>query len=286
VRYRVGDYELHLLRTGRFRLDGGSMFGIVPKPLWERQAPADARNRIGLAMNCLLVRGAGETVVIDAGAGDKYDAKAREMFALETEPAVWGACSAAGAAPDEIDRVILTHLHFDHAGGGTRRTADGTLAPTFPNARYVVQRGNLEEEALTQGARGTYYPENWEPLLAAERLDLLEGDTTLAPGISTIVTGGHQKYHQAVKIESRGERALFPCDLVPTAAHVNPPWIMAYDHYPLETLAAKRALLGAAADERWLLFLCHEVEAPVGRVARDGAKFRWEPVAGERMAAA
>ena len=284
MRYTIGDMELFLLRTGRFRLDGGAMFGVVPKPLWEKSARPDERNRISLGLNCVLARRAGhDDVVVDTGIGDKWDARGRDIYGIENEPGVVGALAAIGVEAGAVKHVLNTHLHFDHAGGNTVREADGRVRATFPAARYVVQRGNLFEEARSpiELRKASYLAENFEPIVEADRLDLVEGDRDVFEGISVIVTGGHQKWHQAVVFSSRGERALFPADIVPTAAHVNPPWIMAYDHYPLETLAMKKRLLAEAADGRWLVVLEHEPHAPVGRIARDGARFRWEPVEGK-----
>ncbi|HVY61465.1 MAG TPA: MBL fold metallo-hydrolase [Planctomycetota bacterium] len=283
MRFSLGDLELCLLRTGRFRLDGGAMFGVVAKPLWERTTKPDERNRIPLGLNCVLVRQRGHgDVLVDTGIGDKWDSKSRDIYGVENQPGIVGALAELRIQPAELKHVLNTHLHFDHAGGNTVREADGSVRATFPAARYVVQRGNLEEEARSpiELRRASYLPENFEPIVAAERFDLIEGDREVFPGVKTIVTGGHQKWHQAVLFESRGERAVFLGDIVPTAAHVNPPWIMAYDHYPLDTLAAKKRLLGEAADQGWLCLLEHEPLAPAGRVKRDGAKFRWEPVEG------
>jgi glyoxylase-like metal-dependent hydrolase (beta-lactamase superfamily II) len=259
------------------------MFGVVAKPLWERAARPDERNRIPLGLNCILARQRGHgDVLVDTGIGDKWDPKSREIYGIENQPGVVGALAGSGVEPGALKHVLNTHLHFDHAGGNTVREASGAVVPTFPGARYVVQRGNLFEEARSQIElrKASYLPENFEPIVALERFDLIEGDREVFPGISVVVTGGHQKWHQAVIFSSRGERAIFLGDIVPTAAHVNPPWIMAYDHYPLDTLAAKKRLLGEAADGRWLVILEHEAHAPAGRVARDGAKFRWEPVEG------
>lgn len=315
MRVAVGDLEVFVLRTGRFRLDGGAMFGVVPRPLWERLAPPDERNRIRLGLNCLLVRDRARErdVVVDTGIGSKWDAKSREMYAIEDDPGIARAVAACGVAAERVKCVFNTHLHFDHAGGNTVRveeqggrdggkgTGDGSkgdggkgdggrgtgeggpagLRLTFPNAEYVVQRGNFFEEARVahELRRASYLPENFEPVYEAGRFRFLEGDGEAWPGVRGVVTGGHQRWHMAALVESGGEKLLFPADIVPTAAHVTPTWIMAYDHFPLETLEAKKRLLAQAVAGRWLLVLEHEPDAPLGRVARDGAKFRWEPVA-------
>ena len=286
MRYRLGHLDLAILRDGHFRLDGGAMFGVVPKPLWEKKSPPDARNRIDLGLNCLLVRGGGRTALVDTGIGDKWDAKHRDIYGIERAPGIEAGLRDLGLAADEVDLVVNTHLHFDHAGGNTVAAADGTLRLAFPRARYVVQRGNLLEEALAPNElrRASYLPENFAPVREADRFDLVEGDVEVAPGISVVVTGGHQKWHQAVIVESAGQRAIFLGDLVPTAAHVNPPFIMAYDHYPLETLAKKKELLGRAAEGGWLVVLEHERGVPAGRVHRDGERFRWEPISAEEAA--
>jgi len=286
VRCRVGELEVHVLRTGRFRLDGGAMFGVVPRPIWEKLCPPDERNRIELGLNCLHVRAAdGRSVVVDTGIGRKWDAKSREIYAIEDDPGIVLALERdAGVRADEVDLVVNTHLHFDHAGGNTvALEPGGSLAPTFPRARYVVQRGNLEEEALAPNElrRASYLPENFMPLVERGLMDLVEGDREVAPGISVLVTGGHQRYHQAVIVASRGERAIFLGDLVPTAAHVQPPYIMGYDHYPLETLAKKKELLERAALDGWLVIFEHEPRLPAGRLARDGKRFRFEPLEGD-----
>ncbi len=282
MKFRIGRYECAVVRDGFFRLDGGAMFGVVPRPLWERRARPDKRNRIRLGLNCLLIRGDGRTVLVDTGIGDNWDEKSRDIYAIERGGGgrgLAGALAEHGVAPDDVDLVINTHLHFDHAGGNTVRGKDGALRPAFPRARYLVQRGNLFEEALAPNElrRASYRPDDFEPLRAAERLDLVEGYAEVAPGIRVYVTGGHQRWHQVVAVRDGGERAVFLGDIVPTAAHVTPAWIMAYDHYPLKTLEKKKKLLGRAADEGWVVVLEHEPGPPVGRVRREGEKFAWEP---------
>jgi glyoxylase-like metal-dependent hydrolase (beta-lactamase superfamily II) len=283
VRFWVGRFECTVLRDGRFRLDGGAMFGVVPKPLWEKRAAPDARNRIDLGLNCLLVRGGGKTILVDTGIGDKWEKKHRDIYGIERGPGLEAELARAGVAKDEIDYVINTHLHFDHAGGNTVRDPDGALRLAFPRARYVVQRGNLMEEALAPNElrRASYLPENFLPVRDADRFDLVEGWGELMEGVTLEVTGGHQRWHQVVIVRDGKTRAIFFGDLVPTAAHVDPPYIMAYDHYPLKTLEKKKKLLGRAADEGWTVVLEHEPGVPVGKVFRDGERFRWEAMAEE-----
>ncbi|MFC1705689.1 MBL fold metallo-hydrolase [Planctomycetota bacterium] len=277
----IGKLRLDLLRDGSFRLDGGAMFGVVPRPLWERKKPPDDRNRVNLALNCLLVRGPERTVLIDTGIGDKWNDKLRDIYAIDRSPGIEAELQRVGVAAEDIDLVVLSHLHFDHAGGNTRLRADGAYEPAFPRARYVVQKGHLLEEALVSSElrRASHLPENFVPIKELDRFDLVEGDCEVAPGISTVLTGGHQKFHQAVRIEGGGKTVLFPADLVPTAAHLPPPYIMAYDHFPLDTLAMKKRLLSLAAANDWILVLEHEDQNPVGCVVRDGKSYSWEPVA-------
>lgn len=282
-RFRIGEIEAHLVRDGRFRLDGGAMFGVVPKPLWEKRAPADSRNRIELSLNCLLLRAGPLVALIDTGIGNKWDEKGLDIYGIDRNPGLEASLAEAGIAPDQVELVVNTHLHFDHAGGNTVRGSDGRPEIAFPRARYVVQRGNLFEEALSPNElrHASYREENFAPLLEAARFELVHGDRELAPGIRTVLTGGHQKWHQAVMVESRGERAIFLGDLVPTVAHLAPAFIMSYDHYPLETLERKKEILGRASDQGWLVVLEHEPGPAVGRVAREGRGFRFEPIAEE-----
>jgi glyoxylase-like metal-dependent hydrolase (beta-lactamase superfamily II) len=269
--YRLGTFELSPLTDGSFALDGGAMFGVVPKPLWERVAPPDDRNRIRMAMRPLLVRGR-ETVLIDAGCGDKMDAKAAGIYAFDRERHLDHALADAGLTAADIDVVIASHLHFDHAGGFTARGADGTVRPRFPRARYVVSRGEWEDATHPhERNRASYSDENYVPLLEAGVLTLVDADQEVLPGIRLRRTGGHTKHHQIVTIESGGRSAVFMADLIPTAAHLPLPWIMGYDLYPMETLEFKRAFLEEAVAGEYLVFFEHDADIAAGYLrARDG----------------
>jgi glyoxylase-like metal-dependent hydrolase (beta-lactamase superfamily II) len=275
----LGEVRIDLIRDGTFRLDGGAMFGVVPRALWAPLKPPDDRNRIHLAANCLLVRGLEKTVLIESGIGDKWSEKHLDMFGIDPTPGVPAELERLGLSVKDIELCLLTHLHFDHAGGNTRKLEDGTLVPRLPNARFAVQRGNLEEEALVPHPlrRASYLAENIQPLIERDLFSLLEGDSEVMPGLSVRVTGGHQRHHQVVFLRAGGQTVLFTADLIPTAAHLQPTFIMAYDHYPLETLAVKQELLPRAAEEGWILVLGHETDAPVGRVEREGRRYRWVP---------
>lgn len=270
-RYPLGDLELIALYDGYFSLDGGSMFGIVPKVLWERRAPADDRNRIRLAMRPLIVRGT-RTMLIDAGVGDKEDAKFHDMYAVDRARHLDHALAEAGLGVDDIDIVLATHLHFDHAGGFTRRERAGRLVPRFPRAQYIVRRGEWEDAThLHERNRGSYRDDNYRPLADAGVLQLVDDDLAIMPGVRVQRTGGHTLHHQIVLIESSGQRAAYVADLMPTRAHLGPAWIMGFDLYPVDTLAAKKAFVRRAIEEQLLVFFEHDPVVAAGRiVAADG----------------
>jgi glyoxylase-like metal-dependent hydrolase (beta-lactamase superfamily II) len=271
---KLGDFTIHALDAGSQRLDGGAMFGVVPKPLWEKRIPADDRNRIRLAMRCLLVETPDALVLIDNGAGNKESDKFRDTYGIDNAPAAAGhatrledAIAAAGFSAADIDIVIDTHLHFDHAGGNTQRAPDGSIVLSFPAARYVVQRGEYEWAHLrNERIQASYLPDNFDPVMAAGRFDLVEGDVELLPGISVLRTPGHTPHHQSVLLRSGGETACFLADLIPTSAHLPLPWIMGYDVEPLVTLETKRRLLERARAGAWLLVFEHDPEVPWGRL--------------------
>ena len=268
--FQVGGLRCHTLEGGLQRLDGGAMFGVVPYPLWSRRAPPDDRRRIPLAMRCLLVEHPDGLVLVDTALGNKEDAKFHEIYGIEN-PGLEGATqledalATAGFVPGDVRWVINTHLHFDHAGGNT--TMDPELEhdprrhvrPAFPNATYVVQRGELEFARHTnERTRASYMPHNFEPIAAAGRWQLLEGDAEVLPGISVRLTPGHVPHHQSVLVRDRGETAAFVADLIPTTAHLPLPWIMGYDLEPLRTLESKRRLLDDAVKGGWRIVFEHD----------------------------
>lgn len=269
----MGRFTLHVLEAGRQRLDGGAMFGVVPKPLWERKIPADDRNRIPLALRCLLVEGADSLLLVDTGAGNKEDEKFRDIYGIENEgvpTALEDAIRKAGFEPGDIDVVINTHLHFDHAGGDTVREADGAVRPAFPGARHVVQRGEFEfAHVRNERIRAAYFLRNFDPVHEAGLFDLLDGPSQIVPGVRVDVTPGHVPHHQSVLIESEGQVACYLGDLVPTTAHLPLPWIMGYDVEPLVTLETKRRFLDRARREGWLLIFEHDPQVPWGYLAAD-----------------
>ena len=277
ARYALGDLELVSLYDGFFGLDGGSMFGVVPRVLWSKKAPPDDRNRITLAMRPLLVRGV-RTMLIDGGLGDKEGEKFRDMYAVDRARHLDHALAEAGVAAEDIDIVLATHLHFDHAGGFTVRDAGGRLRPRFPRARYVVRRG--EWEAAThphERNRGSYLPDHFVPLADAGVLELVDDDQTIMPGVRVQRTGGHTADHQMIAIESGGKRAAYVADLIPTVAHLPDAWIMGFDLYPMDTLAAKKAFRAEALARETLIFLPHDPVLAAGYLAEHNGRATLRP---------
>ena len=267
---KLGEFEIYPVVDGRFRLDGGAMFGVVPKALWERCCPADEENRIELALNCLLIRAHGKNILVDTGLGGKQDEKFRRMFAVERRPTLQDSLKTLGLEPRDIDLVINTHLHFDHAGGNTIAGADGKLAPAFPRARFFVQCGEYEDAIHpNERTKASYRQENILPVADLDRWELLDGETEVLPGISVVVTDGHTRHHQGVRIESEGQIAFYLGDLIPTVSHLPLPYIMGYDLFPLQTLEAKRRILDEAFDQQWLLLFEHDPKIQMGRVRKD-----------------
>jgi methylmalonyl-CoA epimerase len=276
-RYALGDLELISLCDGLIRLDGGAMFGVVPKPLWEKQAPADGRNRITLAMRPLIVRGA-RTMIIDAGLGAKDSARFHEIYGVDRTRSLEVTMADAGIAPEDVDIVLATHLHFDHAGGFTYRDAGGKIRPTFPRAQYIVRRGEWEDATHTHPRnRASYLADNFVPLAEAGVLQLVDEDATIMPGVKVRRTGGHTMHHQMVFIESKKKTAAYVADLIPTTAHLPDPWIMGYDLYPMDTLAAKQRFLKEALEQEMLVFFEHDPVVAAGYIREQDGKRRVEP---------
>ncbi len=274
----VGSIRIHAIDAGTLWLDGGAMFGVVPKPLWERKVPADPRNRIPMAMRCLLVEAPDALILVDTGAGRKEDAKFRDIYGIENEGApsrLEDSIRAAGFSPDDIDIVLLTHLHFDHAGGGTLLLEDGALVPSFPLARYVVQRAEFAfAQRANERIRASYFPGNFTPVTEAGLWGLVEGETLLTNGVRLLPTPGHTPHHQSILVESEDQVACFLADLCPTTAHAPLPWIMGYDLEPLVTLETKRAIWKRALNESWLLVFEHDAEVPWGYLEEDQRTIR------------
>jgi glyoxylase-like metal-dependent hydrolase (beta-lactamase superfamily II) len=277
---KIGSLTVHAVQAGGQRLDGGAMFGVVPKPLWERRIPADERNRIQLGMRCLVIEHASGVVLIDTGAGNKEDQKFKDIYGVENEGAngrtsLEDGLAELGMTPDDVAIVINTHLHFDHAGGNTYRNEAGEIAVSFPKARYVVKRGEYDY-AMHPNERtaASYFERNFLPVVSAHKFEFVIREKEIVKGIRVVPTPGHTPFHQSVLIESAGERAFYLADMLPTHAHLPLAWIMGYDVEPLVTLETKRRILRQAEDEDWLLIFEHDASVPWGRVEHDGKGYR------------
>jgi glyoxylase-like metal-dependent hydrolase (beta-lactamase superfamily II) len=271
-----GDYRVEIVPDAEFRLDGGAMFGVVPRALWSRECPPDEQNRIRLNMNCLFVEAGRERIIVETGIGDKWSAKHRRVYGIERERTIGESLRAiTGYGADEITIVVNTHLHFDHAGGNTRLDAEGRAVPTFPNARYFVSREEFEHaERPHERDRASYLSENWRPVQESGQLELKPAAYEVAAGLTMECVAGHSRTMQCVRLE-RGGRTLYGfADLVPTRAHVPAAWIMGYDLYPVETLEAKKRLLPQAARENWLCLFYHDADAPLCRIVEEEGKLR------------
>ncbi|MBI2371982.1 MAG: MBL fold metallo-hydrolase [Deltaproteobacteria bacterium] len=278
---RIGRFDIFPLVDNHFRLDGGMFFGVVPRVMWEKVFAADPRHRVEFAVRVLLIRDGRHNILVDTGIGGKLDPKLAERYGVSRPPGLLPALKAHGLTPEEIDLVLFTHLHFDHAGGNTWRE-DGRLRPTFPRARHLVQKGEwgqaLEPDARS---RAGYFPEDLEPLEEAGLVELYEGEAELLPGIQTFPTGGHTRHHQCVKITSEGQTALYLGDIMPTAFQAPPAYTSAIDLYPVEVMEAKAGILEQACRESWLLIFDHDPFTPFGAVEVREGKTAVEPVPGE-----
>lgn len=265
----IGPYTLHSIETGRFALDGGAMFGVVPKTLWEKTNPPDEKNRIAMAARALLIVGNGRKILVDVGNGKKYTDKLTAIYKLDTsEFDIFSSLKQHHLNPEDITDVILTHLHFDHAGGSTT-SVNGEIRPTFPKAKYWVQREHWRAaNNPTERDRASFFNEDFMPLQFHGVLDYTDGEGEIFPGISVRIVHGHTTALQCPVITD-GRTTLFYCaDLMPTTSHVNLPWIMAYDLRPLVTLEEKREILTRAVEESWILFFEHDPVTVAARVMR------------------
>lgn len=269
---KFGHIEIQILSGGKYRLDGGAMYGIIPKVLWERKAPADAMNRIVLECNCPLIRVGDQLILIDTGCGSKFSVKEREIYGIEKPQGIVSTLARVGVKPEEIDYVIPSHLHFDHIGGGTSLDKQGNLVPTFPNAKYVFQRGEWEDALQNVGImKRSYLPENLLPLEKAKMVEFIDGDKQILPGLKVVRTGGHTQHHQVIELESEGKKGIFFGDLIPTTSHLPDRWIMAYDVYPMETMSLKRELLKKVVSGKWMVLWDHDPKVPAGIVTEEAA---------------
>ena len=274
----LGDIEIRHLQGGNFRLDGGAMFGVVPKTLWEKRSLADPRNRIRLAASSLLVRAANKNILIETGNGTKWTSKLRDIYAVDEGDPLTNNLLAAGVNPSQIDLVINTHLHFDHAGGNTKLHGDKAV-PSFPNAQYFVQAAELAHAANpSERDRASYFEENFLPLQQSGQWKLLSGETEILRGISVIPIPGHNADIQAVRLTGGSKTVFFVADLFPTRHHLPLAWIMAYDLYPLQTLETKRKWMRTIIEHGWIVVFGHDPDVPAATLHERENKIVFEPV--------
>lgn len=278
-RLRLGNFDIYGLRDGYFYLDGGAMFGVVPRTLWEKKCPPDSKNRIKLALNSVLVRTPEALVLIETGIGPKTDQKFAEIYGIERQPGLLVSLQAAGFSPEDVHFVVNTHLHFDHCGGNTYRNEKGRVVPTFPRARYIIQKGEWESAIHpNEREKKSYLADNFLPLEEFGQLELVDGTKEITPGVEVVVATGHTARHQGVKIHSQGETLFYLGDLVPTSAHVGLSYIMSYDLYPLDTLETRKRLYEQAIAENWILAFVHDPAHYFGRLRRRDGKYEFVPL--------
>jgi glyoxylase-like metal-dependent hydrolase (beta-lactamase superfamily II) len=272
---QLGDYRVEIVQDTEFRLDGGAMFGVVPRKLWAKECPPDDDNRIRMNMNCVFIDAGAEKILIETGIGDKWTAKQRSMYVIDrVRPLTETLKTCTGVSAGEITIVVNTHLHFDHAGGNTKLDAEGNRVASFPNARYFVSRAELEHaDSPTERDRASYLPENWQPLVESGQLEAQDANYEVVPGLTMETIAGHNRSMQCWRLERDGKTIFGFSDLVPMRAHVRLPWIMGYDLYPVETLDAKKRLLPQASREQWICMFYHDPDEPLCRLQQGEKEF-------------
>jgi glyoxylase-like metal-dependent hydrolase (beta-lactamase superfamily II) len=275
-----GDYRVEIIPDCEFRLDGGAMFGVVPRNLWARVCPPDDQNRIRMNLNCVFIDTGKDKILIETGIGEKWSKKHREMYGIDRHrPFSESLRAIAGADPDEITIVVNTHLHFDHAGGNTTINQSGKAVPQFRNARYFVAQAELEHaESPTERDRASYFVENWQPLKESGQLESKPANYEVVPGLTMETHAGHNLSMQCWRLERDGTTLFGFADLVPMRAHVPFAWVMGYDLYPVETVEAKKRLLPQAAREGWLCLFYHDPDEPLCHLGSAEGKFRTIPL--------
>ena len=267
---QIGDFELSVFSDGTYFLDGGAMFGVVPKPLWEKKMPPDAQNRIVLGLNSLLIRTGKHNVLVETGIGPKLPPKMQSIYG--NTPQLLDNLRAGGVDPASIDIVINTHLHFDHCGWNTY-LENGRAVPSFPNARYYAQVMEVEHgRRQLERDRVSYISENYDPLIASGQMTLLDGDANIVPGVSVRLYPGHTKAMQGVVIRSGERTACYIGDLIPTTAHTDLTWVMAYDLFPLKTIESRKRFYAEAIPQKWLVIFTHDHQHPLAYLDYDEKK--------------
>ena len=271
---QFGDYRVEIIPDTEFRLDGGAMFGVVPRNLWSRVAPPDDQNRIRMNMNCVFIETGSECILVETGIGEKWSAKHAAMYGITRERSLADSLRAiTGYGPEAITIVINTHLHFDHAGGNTMLNDAGEAVPSFPNARYFLSQAEYEHaEQPSERDRASYFPENWRPAYNNGQVELKPADYEVVPGLRMETHPGHNRSMQCWRLQQQAQTLFGFADLVPMRAHVSFPWIMGYDLYPVETLESKKKLLPQAVREGWTCLFYHEPDRPLCKVIEDKGK--------------
>lgn len=265
-RLTLGNFELTAVSDGIYYLDGGAFFGVIPKVMWERKMKADENNRVAAGLNSLVIRTGDHTVLVETGIGNKLPEKTAQIYGQPVQ--LLENLASAGVAPEDIDIVINTHLHFDHCGWNTVRTG-GQVAATFPKAKYYVQEGEWRHAHENQRDGVSYFVENYDPLVESGQMTLLLGDQEIVPGISVAVFPGHTRDMQAVVIRSGGQTACYISDLIPTSAHLDLNWVMGFDLYPVETIESRKRYYARAIPEQWLTVFTHDPNMPWAYIGRD-----------------
>jgi glyoxylase-like metal-dependent hydrolase (beta-lactamase superfamily II) len=277
--FLLSNCQLFFLHDGVFSIDCGALFGIVPKVIWEKLVQADELNRCEISSNPLLIKTSEHHVLIDPGLGDKYSEKLRSIYNIKRNKTLADSLQEINVNPEDIDIVIATHMHFDHIGAGTKLNENGEIVPSFPNAKYYFQKGEWEDAANpNERTRATYFKENFIPLEEHGLVELIEGNVQILPQIKVEKAGGHTKHHQMVIIESDGQTAVYPGDILPTSHHLSIAYVMALDLYPVEVMEAKRKLYQRAIDGNWLVIIDHGKEVRAGHIRFDGRKYSFEAV--------
>jgi glyoxylase-like metal-dependent hydrolase (beta-lactamase superfamily II) len=275
----IGEFEILRIADGTFLVDGGAMFGVVPRTLWEKRAAPDRENRISLSLNCYLIRGRGRTVLVETGVGPDVDRRYVDFYGFRREPGLFRRLEELGVRPEDVDVVVNSHLHFDHCGGNTLRAGDKTWAPAFPGARYIVQRGEWEQALHpVERDKPSYLPARLRTLETSGALELLDGDAEVCPGVEAVLIPGHTAFHQGLKVSSGGRTFFYFGDTIPTAAHIDLPYIMSFDLFPGETFNNKKKLCERAVAEGWTVGFSHDLRRAFGSLRRSGRRSEFVPL--------
>jgi glyoxylase-like metal-dependent hydrolase (beta-lactamase superfamily II) len=279
-RLEIGEFEITRLMDGTFLVDGGAMFGVVPRTLWEKRAAPDRENRIPLALNCYLIRGPGATILVETGVGPDVDRRYIDFYTVRRGPGLFALLQGMGIGPESIDVVVNSHLHFDHCGGNTVRSGEKEWRPAFPRALYVVQGGEWEQALHpVERDKPSYVPARLKPLEKSGALDLLGGNSVIREGVEAVVVPGHTAFHQGLKVTSRGRTFFYFGDTVPTSAHIDLPYIMSYDLFPVETFNQKKKLYERAVAEQWVVAFSHDTRHAFGTMRKAGHRYEFTPLA-------